>query len=77
MDFALSGFAALMAALTILVSGWITPETAARLEVMATAPLSQTGTLAWGPAAAGLLLTAGPLLVAGLVITRPKPLQRA
>ncbi len=55
MDFALSGFAALMAA----------------------APLSQTDALAWGPAAAGLLLTAGLLLVAVLVFARPKPLRRA
>jgi hypothetical protein len=73
-DFALSGFAAMMLALLLLLSGWLTPEAAARLQAMAAGPLFQTGALAWTLAAAGLVITAGLLLVAGVVFQRTAPL---
>lgn len=76
MDFALSGFVPLMLALVMLLSGWVSPETAARLQAMVAAPLAQTDALLWVLAAAGLLLTAGLLLVAGLVFRQTEPWQR-
>ena len=69
-DFALSGFAALMLALVLLLSGWLTP-TAARLQAMAAGPLFQSDVLVWALALAGLVATGGLLLVAGLVFARP------
>jgi hypothetical protein len=69
-DFALSGFAAMMLALLWLLSGWLTPEAAARLQAMVAGPLFQTDMLAWTLAAAGLVVTAGLLVVAGLVFQR-------
>ena len=74
-DFALSGFAALMLALVLLLSGWLTPASA-RLQVMAAGPRVQSDMLAWALAVAGLIVTVGLLLVAGWVFGRPGPLRR-
>ena len=75
MDFALSGLVALMLALVLLLSGWLTP-TAGRLQTMMAGPLWQTGALVWGLALAGLAVTAGLLAIAGFVFRRPQPLQK-
>ena len=69
-DFALSGFAALMLALVLVLSGWLTPA-AAQLQAMATGPLFQSDGLVWALALAGLVGTGGLLLVAALVFARP------
>jgi len=70
MDFALSGFAALMLALVLLLSGWLTPA-AAQLQALAAGPLFQPDGLVWALALAGLVGTAGLLLVAAVVFARP------
>jgi hypothetical protein len=70
MDFALSGFVAQMLGLVLLLSGWLTP-TAGRLQALAAGPLLQSDGLVWALALAGLVLTSGLLLVAGLVFRRP------
>ena len=75
MDFALSGFAALMLALVLLMSGWLTPA-AARLQAMVSAPLIQSDVLVWGFALAGLVAMAGLMLLAGLVFRPPGGLRR-
>jgi hypothetical protein len=75
MDFALSGFVALMLALVLLVSGWLTP-TADRMQAIVAGPLFQGNGLVWALALAGLVVTGGLLLVAGLVFQRPGPLRR-
>ena len=75
MDFALSGFMALMLALVLLLSGWLTPA-AGRLQAMAAGPLFQGNGLVWALALGGLVVTCGLLLVAGLVFRRPGPLLR-
>lgn len=69
-DFALSGFAALMLALVLLLSGWLMPA-AAQLQALAAGPLFQPDALVWGLALAGLVGTAGLLLVAAVVFARP------
>jgi hypothetical protein len=74
-DFALSGFAALMLALVLLLSGWLTP-TAARLQALAAGPVFQSDRLVWVLALAGLVVTSGLLLVAGLVLGRLGSPQR-
>ena len=66
-DFALSGFAALMMTLMALAAGWLAPETTARWPVITTGPLSASDLLVWGLAAAGVPLITGLLVVAGLV----------
>jgi hypothetical protein len=75
MDFALSGLVALMLALVWLLSGWLTP-TAGRLQTMVAGPLLQTDALVWGLALAGLVVTAGLLVIAGFVFRQPQPLRR-
>jgi hypothetical protein len=70
-DFALSGFAAMMLALVLSLSGWLTPAAAARLQAMAAEPLLQSDVLVWGFALAGLVAMAGLMLVAGFVFRRP------
>jgi hypothetical protein len=75
-DFALSGFAALMLAMVLWLSGWLTPEAAARLQALVAAPILQTNVLVWRVAGGALVLTAGLLLLAGLVFRRPGPIQR-
>jgi hypothetical protein len=74
-DFALSGFTALMLALVLGLSGWMTP-TAARLQALADAPLFQADGLVWGLALTGLVVTGGLLVVAGLVFRQPGALRR-
>ena len=69
MDFALSGLVALRLALVLLLSGWLTPM-AGRLETLVAGPLFQTDALVWGLAMAGLVVTAGLLLIAGFVFRR-------
>jgi|SRR5579859_1806264 len=75
MDFALSGFVALMLGLVLLLSGWLTPA-AGRLQAMGAGPLFQGDGLVWAMALGSLLVTSGLLLMAGLVFRRPGPLQR-
>ena len=75
-DFALSLFATLMLALIWLLSGWLTPAAAARLQTLVAAPVLQTNALVWELAGAALVVMAGLLLLAGLVFTRPGQLQR-
>ena len=75
-DFALSGFAALMLALVLSLAGWLTPATTARLQAMVAAPLLQNDVLVWVFALAGLVATSGLLLIAGLVFRRPRGLRR-
>ena len=74
-DFALSGFAALMLALVLLLSGWLTPA-AARMQALATGPAFQPDMLVWLLALGGLVATGGLLLVAGLVFARPEAPRR-
>jgi hypothetical protein len=74
-DFALSGFAALMLALVLLLSGWLTPA-AARVQALAGGPLGQANAQVWLLALGGLAATGGLLLVAGLVFARPRALRR-
>ena len=75
MDFALSGFAALMLALVLLLSGWLTPA-ADRMQAMAAGPLLQGDGLVWALALAGLTVTGGLLLAAGVLFGQRGPLQR-
>ena len=75
-DFALSGFAALMLALVLSLSGWVPPVAAARMQAMVAAPLLQSDVLVWVFALAGLVAAAGLTLVAGLVFRRPRGLRR-
>jgi len=75
MDFALSGFAALMLALVLLLSGWLTPA-ADRLQAMATGPLFQGDGLVWALALASVVVTGGLLLAAGLMFRQRGPLRR-
>jgi hypothetical protein len=75
-DFALSGFAALMLALVLSLSGWVPPAAAARMQAMVAAPLLQSDVLVWVFALAGLVAAAGLTLVAGLVFRRPRGLRR-
>ncbi len=74
-DFALSGFAALMLALVLLVGGWLTPAAAARLQAMVAAPLFQADVLVWGFALAGLVATSGLLLIAGFVFRESRGMR--
>jgi hypothetical protein len=74
-DFALSGFAALMLALVLFLSGWLTPA-AAQVQALAAGPAFQSDALVWVLALAGLVVTCGLLLVAGLMFARPEPLRR-
>ena len=74
-DFALSGFAAVMLALVLLLSGWLTPA-AARVQAMAAGPLAQSDGLVGLLALGGLAATGGLLLIAGLVFRRPGALRR-
>jgi hypothetical protein len=75
-DFALSGFAALMLALILSLAGWLPPAAAARLQAMVAAPLLQSDALVWAFALAGLVAASGLMLVAGLVFRRPGGLRR-
>jgi hypothetical protein len=75
-DFALSGFTALMLALVLSLSGWVPPAAAARMQAMVAAPLLQSDVLVWVFALAGLVAAAGLTLVAGLVFRRPRGLRR-
>src|SRR5438045_4123140 len=75
MDFALSGFAALMLALVLLLSGWLTPA-ADRLQAMTAGPLVEGAGLVWALALGGLVATCGLLLLAGFVFRQPGPLRR-
>src|SRR5258706_15950152 len=74
-DFALSGFTALMLALVLLLSGWLTPV-AAQLQALAAGPAFQSGVLVWGLALGGLAVTCGLLLVAGMVFAWPEAPRR-
>ena len=68
-DFALSGFAALMLALILLLSGWLTPA-AAQLQALAAGPLFQSEAPVWALTLAGLVATGGLLLVAAAVFAQ-------
>ena len=74
-DFALSGFTALMLALVLLLSGWLTPV-AAQLQVLAAGPAFQSDALVWILALGGLVVMGGLLLVGGLVFARPETARR-
>ena len=70
-DLALSGFAALMVGLVLLLSQLVTPEVAARMGIQAMLPQFQATALAWVLALAALLL-AGGLLGLGALVLRPR-----
>ena len=70
-DLALSGFAALMVGLVLLLGQLMTPEIAARLGIQLMAPQLQATALAWVLALAGLVL-AGGLLGLGALLLRPR-----
>ena len=76
MDFALSGFAALMLVLVFLVSNWMASGAAPRVLALLAGPLAQTNGLAWGLALGGLVVTGGFMLLAGFVFRRPAGWQR-
>jgi hypothetical protein len=74
-DFALSGFMALMLGLVLLLFGWLTPA-AGRVQAVAAGSLMPAEALAWGLALGGVVLTLGLLLLASLVFRPRQPLTR-
>jgi hypothetical protein len=71
-DLALSGFAALMVGVVVLLLGQLlTPEVAARMGIQAMLPQFQATALAWVLALAGLVVASG-LLGLGALVLRPR-----
>ena len=76
-DYALSTFASLMAALALLLWRRVTPEFATRLWIQLAAPVLQANQLVWLLTLAGLCLASGLLALAVLVFRPGSPgLQR-
>jgi hypothetical protein len=76
MDLALSGFAALMLALGLLLSGWLSPQTLGPVQGALAGLLGLSAALAGLPALGGLLVTVLLVGLAALVFRRPGDWRR-